>query len=119
MTAVSVTSILVAPEGFSLSSGFAVPAAAAAAVAALLAFLWTARKKDHRTPVGPEPMAPCVMGVVPPKTGPVIVPGEKKGSQSIREIVQSGRTGTPSTARMSLLSKITQMATGRAPWARR
>lgn len=45
--------------------------------------------------------------------------GEKEGSQSIRETLQSGRTGTPSTSRMSRLSKITQIATGRAPWARR
>jgi ABC-type transport system involved in cytochrome c biogenesis permease subunit len=45
MTAVSITYILVAPEGFKLASSIAYPVGLAAAVGALALFLVTANKK--------------------------------------------------------------------------
>jgi carbon starvation protein CstA len=47
MTAVSITYILVAPEGFKLSSSIAYPAGIAVAIGSLVVFLVTARKKSQ------------------------------------------------------------------------
>ncbi|WP_291635018.1 carbon starvation CstA 5TM domain-containing protein, partial [Clostridium sp.] len=51
MTAVSISYILIAPEGFSLSAGIAYPAGIIAGVAAMAIFLTVAKQRQVKTNV--------------------------------------------------------------------